>query len=395
MNTDVWKRSGHLEHYKENMYFVDSEEAEFGIKPMNCPGAAMVYESSLRSYRELPLRLSEFGHCHRYERSGVLSGLTRVRSFVQDDAHIYCALEQLEAEVVDLIELVRRGLRRLRIRGLPRRALHPAGELHRHRRPVGRGRSGAHGRARAHRVPPQAEPRRRGLLRAEDRLPRTGRPGPLAPVRHHPGRLLSGGALRPLLRGRGRHAQAPGASSTGPSSARSSGSWRCSSSTPLERFPCGSLPFRRSCFPSARSSTTTLEASTEELRAAGVRASLDDRATRRSGYKIREAQLQKVPFMLVVGDQEKEAGTVVGAQSQRRRRRAGRPRGLRRAFATASSRKRPSHREGLGWRWKNESNGKHNGGSRYREEHATDSPGGVLSIGRFVSTSASVQERFV
>ena len=107
MNTDVWRRSGHLDHYRENMYFVESDEAEFGIKPMNCPGAAMVYESSLRSYRELPLRLSEFGHCHRYERSGVLSGLTRVRSFVQDDAHIYCTPEQIESEVSDLIHLAR------------------------------------------------------------------------------------------------------------------------------------------------------------------------------------------------------------------------------------------------------------------------------------------------
>jgi threonyl-tRNA synthetase len=107
MNTDVWRRSGHLDHYKDNMYFVESEEAEFGIKPMNCPGAAMVYESSLRSYRDLPLRLSEFGHCHRYERSGVLSGLTRVRSFVQDDAHLYITPEQIEAEVIDLIELTR------------------------------------------------------------------------------------------------------------------------------------------------------------------------------------------------------------------------------------------------------------------------------------------------
>ncbi|MGH9392100.1 MAG: threonine--tRNA ligase, partial [Vicinamibacteria bacterium] len=107
MNTDVWRRSGHLDHYRENMYFVESDEAEFGIKPMNCPGAAMVYESSLRSYRELPLRLSEFGHCHRYERSGVLSGLTRVRSFVQDDAHIYCTPAQIESEVSDLIHLSR------------------------------------------------------------------------------------------------------------------------------------------------------------------------------------------------------------------------------------------------------------------------------------------------
>jgi threonyl-tRNA synthetase len=107
LNTDVWRRSGHLDHYRENMYFIESDEAEFGMKPMNCPGAAMVYESALRSYRELPLRLSEFGHCHRYERSGVLSGLTRVRSFVQDDAHIYCTEAQIEAEVSDLIHLAR------------------------------------------------------------------------------------------------------------------------------------------------------------------------------------------------------------------------------------------------------------------------------------------------
>lgn len=105
MNVDVWRRSGHLDNYEENMFFLESEEAQFGMKPMNCPGAAIVYESALRSYRELPLRMSEFGHCHRNERSGVLSGLTRVRSFVQDDAHIYCTLEQIEQEVVDLIAL--------------------------------------------------------------------------------------------------------------------------------------------------------------------------------------------------------------------------------------------------------------------------------------------------
>ena len=105
MNVDLWKRSGHYEHYKDNMYFVESDDMEAGMKPMNCPGAALVYDSALRSYRELPLRLSEFGHCHRYERSGVLSGLTRVRSFVQDDAHIYCTYEQIEQEIVDLIKL--------------------------------------------------------------------------------------------------------------------------------------------------------------------------------------------------------------------------------------------------------------------------------------------------
>ncbi len=106
LDEQVWVRSGHLDHYRENMFFIESEERRSGIKPMNCPGAALVYRSAIRSFRDLPLRLSEFGHCHRYEPSGVLSGLTRVRAFTQDDAHIYCALDQLEDEILDLMGLV-------------------------------------------------------------------------------------------------------------------------------------------------------------------------------------------------------------------------------------------------------------------------------------------------
>jgi threonyl-tRNA synthetase len=106
LDEDLWGRTGHLDHYKEYMYFVEDEGKRFGVKPMNCPGAAIVYRSDLRSYRELPLRLAEFGLCHRNERSGVLSGLTRVRAFLMDDSHIYCTLGQVESEVADLIDLV-------------------------------------------------------------------------------------------------------------------------------------------------------------------------------------------------------------------------------------------------------------------------------------------------
>ncbi|MEE9263421.1 MAG: threonine--tRNA ligase [Vicinamibacteria bacterium] len=109
LDEELWRRTGHLDHYKDNMYFVESDETEstrFGIKPMNCPGAALVYQNELRSYRDLPLRLAEFGHCHRFERSGVLSGLTRLRAFLMDDAHIYCTMAQVQSEVEDLIDLV-------------------------------------------------------------------------------------------------------------------------------------------------------------------------------------------------------------------------------------------------------------------------------------------------
>lgn len=106
LRESVWERSGHLDHYRDNMFFVESDESKYGLKPMNCPGAALVYRSDIRSYRDLPLRLSEFGHCHRFEPSGVLSGLTRVRAFTQDDAHIYCRLDQVEGEILGMMELV-------------------------------------------------------------------------------------------------------------------------------------------------------------------------------------------------------------------------------------------------------------------------------------------------
>ncbi len=107
LSDDLWKRSGHYDHFRENMYFLDIEERSYAVKPMNCPGACLVYASRPHSYRELPLRLAEFGHCHRNELSGVLHGLVRVRAFTQDDAHVYCAPDQLEAEVRDMIDMTR------------------------------------------------------------------------------------------------------------------------------------------------------------------------------------------------------------------------------------------------------------------------------------------------
>mmetsp|Transcript_23092 Transcript_23092/g.92399 ORF Transcript_23092/g.92399 Transcript_23092/m.92399 type:complete len:114 (-) Transcript_23092:1098-1439(-) len=91
----LWETSGHAGKYKENMFSFDVENREFGVKPMNCPGHCLIYGSTRRSYRELPMRMAEFGVLHRNELSGTLAGLTRVRRFVQDDSHIFCTPEQV------------------------------------------------------------------------------------------------------------------------------------------------------------------------------------------------------------------------------------------------------------------------------------------------------------
>ena len=105
-DSSLWKRSGHYDNYRENMYFIYADEQEFAVKPMNCPAAAILYGSHLHSYRDLPIRYADFGRLHRFERSGVTHGLTRVRTFSQDDAHIFCAPEQVESEIVSFIGMV-------------------------------------------------------------------------------------------------------------------------------------------------------------------------------------------------------------------------------------------------------------------------------------------------
>ncbi len=106
MKSDIWMTSGHYEYYKENMYMFKIEDQEYAIKPMNCPGHILVYKSRMRSYRELPLRFFELGTVYRNEKSGVLHGLLRVRGFTQDDAHIFCLREQVENEIVSVINFV-------------------------------------------------------------------------------------------------------------------------------------------------------------------------------------------------------------------------------------------------------------------------------------------------
>ena len=106
LNEELWHRSGHWDNYKENMYFTTVDKVNYAIKPMNCPGGLLIYKSTRHSYREFPIRMAELGLVHRYEPSGQMHGLVRVRQFTQDDAHIFCTPEQIESEIVGVIDLV-------------------------------------------------------------------------------------------------------------------------------------------------------------------------------------------------------------------------------------------------------------------------------------------------
>ncbi len=106
MNVSLWHQSGHYDNYRENMYFTRVDDQDFVVKPMNCPGHLLIFKSTPRSYRDLPVRMSEFGRVHRHERSGVTHGLFRVRTFVQDDAHIFCTEDQIQAEVGLVLEQI-------------------------------------------------------------------------------------------------------------------------------------------------------------------------------------------------------------------------------------------------------------------------------------------------
>lgn len=106
MNERLWKESGHWDHYKENMYFSEVDNATYALKPMNCPGHMLIYKNAMHSYRDLPIRYSEFGQVHRHEYSGALNGMLRVRTFCQDDAHVFVRPDQIEDEIKGMIQLI-------------------------------------------------------------------------------------------------------------------------------------------------------------------------------------------------------------------------------------------------------------------------------------------------
>ena len=212
LDESLWQTSGHANYYRENMYFTDIDERSFAIKPMNCPGGVLVYKDRRRSYRELPLRIAELGLVHRHEMSGVLHGLFRVRSFTQDDAHIYCTEAQLEDEVIGVVNLVLEMYRTFGFEDVEVELSTPSGEAHRRGRCLGSRRDDPRGGAQAHGPRVQDQRRRRCVLRPQDRLPHPGLHEPLLAMRYGPGGLRPplGGAVQHDLRGRGRAATPAG-----------------------------------------------------------------------------------------------------------------------------------------------------------------------------------------
>jgi threonyl-tRNA synthetase len=145
MDRSMWEKSGHWENYRDNMFTTSSENRDYAVKPMNCPGHVQIFNSGLHSYRDLPLRLAEFGSCHRNEPSGALHGIMRVRGFTQDDAHIFCTEEQIEQEVADFIVMLQKVYVDFGFQRRAGQAVDPAREARRLGRELGHGGSRAGG----------------------------------------------------------------------------------------------------------------------------------------------------------------------------------------------------------------------------------------------------------
>ena len=192
----LWEKSGHWENYAPNMFIAESEERTLAVKPMNCPGHVLIYRQGIKSYRDLPLRMAEFGACHRNEPSGALHGLMRVRAFTQDDAHIFCTEDQINSETVAFCDLLKSvyadfGFTEIAVKFSDRPVKRAGSDAtwDKAEDALKRRRGGC--RARVH-----AEPGRGRLLRPQARVRTQGRHRPGLAVRHAAGRLHPAGAPR-------------------------------------------------------------------------------------------------------------------------------------------------------------------------------------------------------
>jgi threonyl-tRNA synthetase len=313
MLRELWHTSGHTSFYKENMFgAVEVEKADYQLKPMNCPGHILIYKSRLRSYRELPIRLAELGTVYRYERSGVLHGLLRVRGFTQDDAHIFCRPDQIEAEIEDCVRFAWDTLKKFGfddyvIELSDWDAAHPENYAG------------------------QPDDWARATAALKNSLARLG-----APYKLMPGEAAFYGPKIDikLIDAIGRPWQLTtvqfdfnlpprfGLEYVGEDGARHQplmvhralwGSIERFFGVLIEHyagaFPLWLAPVQVEVLPVSAKFEEYAKQVTEKLKAAGFRAHLDDRNEKLQA-KIRDAQLMKVPYMAVVGGKEQEAGTV-------------------------------------------------------------------------------------
>jgi len=308
LDVDLWHTSGHYENYRDAMFFTEVDERQFAVKPMNCPTHCLIFKTALRSYRDLPIRYADFGRLHRYERSGVTAGLMRVRSFAQDDAHVFCTEEQIESEVLGVVEMIFRVYETFGFEGIevelstrPEKAL-GSGELW--ERAEGSLRRALDRRGIAYAVDegggafygPKID------FKVADALGRSWQLGTVQLDYQLPERFElayvgeDGGEHRPVMI----HRAMLGS---------------------LERFlgvliehtagalPAWLAPVQAVVLPVSEKFASYGEHVRGRLAEAGLAVELDDR-NEKLGYRIREAQLRKVPYMLVVGGREEEAGTV-------------------------------------------------------------------------------------
>ncbi len=309
----LWETSGHTDFYKENMFGpMEVEKAEYQLKPMNCPGHILIYKSRLRSYRELPLRLAELGTVYRYERSGVLHGLLRVRGFTQDDAHIFCTREQLEKEIegcVDFALAVLRtfGFDRFEVELSARDPAHPehyAGTVEEWEHAEGALKNSLERMKISYKYMP-GEAVFYGPKIDVKLLDAIGRPWQLSTVQFDfnlPRRFEleyvgdDGARHQPVMVHRALW-----------------GSEERFFGVLIEHyagaFPAWLAPVQATVLPVSAKFEEYARGVEEKLRSAGFRVHLDDRNEKLQA-KIRDAQLEKIPYMLVVGGKEAEAGSV-------------------------------------------------------------------------------------
>ena len=308
VNKKLWEQSGHWEHYQDNMFKVEVEDEIYSLKPMNCPESTFVYRRALRSYRDLPMRLSEMGRCHRNERSGTLTGLVRVRQFTQDDAHIYCRPDQLQDEITQLLELVSVWYKTFELQPSYRLATRPEKRLGTEAQ-WDAAEAALHDALRANGLAYELTPGDGTFygpkidIYVQDVLGRAWQIATIqvdltmVPERFQLEYIDSDGQpKRPVVIHRaifGSYERFIGILTEHYAGA----------------FPTWLAPVQARVLPISEKHAGWARAVHEKLRAARVRAELDDR-NEKLGYRIRDAQLRKVPYMLVVGEREAQNATV-------------------------------------------------------------------------------------
>jgi threonyl-tRNA synthetase len=308
VNKKLWEQSGHWELYAENMFKLEAEEQVFSLKPMNCPESTIVYRHALRSYRDLPLRFSDMGRLHRNERSGTLTGLFRVRQFTQDDAHIYCRPDQLQDEVTQCLGLIREWHKTFTLEPSFKLATRPKDSLGTEEQWQTAERA-LHEALKANGLVYDLNPGDGAFygpkidVDVEDVLARKWTIATIqADLTMLPDRFeltyidADGQPKRPVAIHRailGSFERFVGILTEHYAGA----------------FPTWLAPVQARVLPISEKHLDYGRGVHGRLRAAGVRAELDDR-NEKLGYRIREAQLRKVPYMIIVGERERTNGTV-------------------------------------------------------------------------------------